>query len=296
MLTMILKIVSKTFSLIALFILPLATIGNAQAQQSPKNPQELAGLHTARLNLGQEALYLGLGKFAAKIQDLGLNLSRTNADYSYSLLPSRTSTLQYAIARRRNLKSYVGRVYVIRHSNGEATTTAIVCENNRFGSHRPATPLIDTNLQLICAPGTTKRQPHAAVTWEEWNARGKSIVGSMNRGQQAYLMETEKFATHITALGLTALGLGLDGDNPGYEVSIQASDRFTYQYVISRQDNVKSYVGAVVIGLHSSGESTTIAVVCENIAPGRSRPAAPIIRGEGMAPICAPGTQAVQWQ
>lgn len=291
MLTMILKIVSKTLSLIALFTLPLVMIGTAQAQQASNAPQERAGLNIAMLNRAQQVVYLESGKFTARFQDLGVDLLRLNGggDYSYSLLRSRTNTLQYAIARRRDLKSYVGRVAVIRHSNGEATTTAIVCENNRFGSHRPATPRIDTNLKLICAPGTTQRQPQATVTSEQWNASGKSIVGSMNRWQQAHWIENENFATNVTTLGI-----GPIIDNPVHEVSIQASDRYSYQYVVSRRDDVKSYVGAVVIGLHSNGESTTFAVVCENIAPGRLRPAAPIFKGDGITPVCAAGTQAVQ--
>ena len=130
--------------------LPLVTIGTALAQTSVNDFQARAGLNIASLNRAQQAHYLELGKFAVKIQDLGIDPSRINsADYLYSLSLGRTSTLQYAIARRRNLKSYVGRVAVIRHSNGEATTTAIVCENNRLWSYRPATPRIDTNLKLI---------------------------------------------------------------------------------------------------------------------------------------------------
>jgi hypothetical protein len=295
MLTMILKIVSKTLSLIALFTLPLVTIGTAQAQQPSNATQERAGLNIAMLNRAQQTVYLESGKFAARFQDLGVDLSHLNGggDYSYSLLRSRTSTLQYAIARRRNLKSYVGRVAVIRHSNGQATTKAIVCENDRPGKYRSATPRIDTNLKLICAPGTTERQPQATLTPEQWNANGKTIVSMMNRAQQSNFLENQKFATTVESLGV-----GLENSYiPSHEVSIQASDRVTYQYVISRRDDVKSYVGVVVIVPTSiQDELTSISVVCENIAPGRSRPATPIIRGEGMAPICAPGTQAVQWQ
>ncbi len=287
-----LKIVPQTLlSLITLAII----VPTAQAQQSTTPSfQERAGINISSLNRNQRAIYLETGKFTNKIQDLGLDLSNTNPDYRYILLPSRTSTLQYAMTRRRDLKSYVGRVAVVRYSNGEAGTIAIVCENDRPGNVRPATPRLDTNLKLICAPGTTKFKPTFSSTPEQWNSSAKTLVGSMTRAQQAYYLENMRFSNT-----LGELGLGSEDDfndySPSHEYSTQSNDRVAYQYAISRLDGAKSYVGVAMLGFSPVfQEYTTFGLVCENLVPGRLRPAAPIIVGDNVSPVCAPGTQAVR--
>lgn len=284
-----LKIVPQTLlSLITLAII----VPTAQAQQSTTpSPQERAGINIRSLNRNQQAIYLETGKFTNKFRDLRIDLSNTNPNYRYVLLPSRTSTLQYAIARRRDLKSHVGQVAVIRHSNGGATTKAIVCENDQPGILRPASPLIDTNLKLICAPGTTKFKPSYSFPPEQWNGTGRTIAALMTRSQQAYYLENMKFAKTVEELEL-----GLDEDDyPSHEFSIQANDRVAYQYAISRLDGAKSYVGVAMLGFSPVfQEDTTFGLVCENLVPGRLRPAAPIIVGDNVSPVCAPGTQAVR--
>ncbi len=258
-----------------------ATITDRQA--------EAIGLITA-LNREQQGVFLETGGFLKRSQDSFYEVLSKNGNYTYSLVTRPTSTVVWAIADRPELKSYIGRVVAVKSLTGDANLQTIICENNRSGVLRLPTPRIDTNLKLVCAPGTTLREPGGTPPFTKGLAsEGKVFVGTMNRAQQAYVIEMGQFSSTFEPLGI-----GIKPMTERYEYSIQASEKSTLQYGIARYANLKSYVGIVTIVQSSfPAELTTYALLCENIQPGPSRPATPTISAGGQPPVCAAGTVAV---
>lgn len=68
----------------------------------------------------------------------------------------------------------------------------------------------------------------------------KVNVTAMNRAQQAYQLEHKSFSDSVVNLGV-----GVPTQSDTYDYSIQMSDRAVFNYGISRQDKLKSYVGGV---------------------------------------------------
>jgi len=115
----------------------------------------------------------------------------------------------------------------------------------------------------------------------------KHYIGSMNRAQQAYLLEEGNFTDNIGELGL-----GISTETTNYTYSSHASLLSAINYSVSRQSDLKSYVGGVFLGsVEATGELTTLAILCETKDKGTNRPPAPIVE-DGMLQ-CAPGTESV---
>ena len=105
-------------------------------------------------------------------------------------------------------------------------------------------------------------------------SEAKTVVGSMNRAQQAYFTEKGKFADtdRFGSLGLGVAtetqnytyainGGGMDGDDPSTTVTNQAQPRV---------NAIKAYIGGVSLGsIAETSEATTLASLCEaNLANG----------------------------
>jgi Type IV pilin-like G and H, putative len=238
------------------------------------------------INREQQIAFLIRGKFLKRFQEAYSRVLYPDNEYRYSLVIRPTSAVIWAIADRPDLKSYIGRVIVVKTLTGDANLQAILCENNRSGSLLMPTPRIDTNLSLICAPGTTEQQPVGPEV-ATGNSEAQTYVGSMNRYQQAYYMESEKFASTFDEF---ETGLGIKPITDRYEYSVQSSSQFTLQYGITRRANLKSYVGLVQLSVATNGEATTRTILCENISPGPIRPASPIILNSGEL-ACGVGTR-----
>ena len=119
-------------------------------------------------------------------------------------------------------------------------------------------------------------------------AEAKQNVGSMNRAQAAYFLESNEFADSIQEVGI-----GIRTQTKNYQYSIRATPLTAFEYGVSRKDNLKSYVGGVFLtsDLEAKGEIVTVAIICETESRGRKRPAEPIVRGNVVE--CAPSTKSL---
>jgi serine/threonine protein kinase len=119
-------------------------------------------------------------------------------------------------------------------------------------------------------------------------AEAKQNVGSMNRAQQAYFLETNEFADSVAKVGI-----GIKTQTKNYQYSIHATPLTAFEYGVSRKDNLNSYVGGVFLtsDLEAKGEILTLAIICETESRGRKRPAEPIVRGNVVE--CAPSTKSL---
>ena len=118
-------------------------------------------------------------------------------------------------------------------------------------------------------------------------SEAKQYIGSMNRAQQAYFLEEGNFTDNFSKLGL-----GISTETTNYTYSTYATLLSSINYGVSRQSDLKSYVGGVFWGdAEETGELTTFAILCETKDKGTNRPPAPIVE-DGMLQ-CAPGTKSV---
>jgi outer membrane receptor protein involved in Fe transport len=104
----------------------------------------------------------------------------------------------------------------------------------------------------------------AAVTQAPIQNEAKQVVGSMNRAQQAYYLENERFAAQ-----LTELGLGIRSDTEHYKYRIfnyPDRKRAVMLAGVPRRGGFKTYLGFVNIAkLPDSNELSTFAILCESV-------------------------------
>lgn len=108
-------------------------------------------------------------------------------------------------------------------------------------------------------------------------SEGRQYVGSLNRAQQAYYLDEQKFSENIPDLGL-----GIQTETSNYFYSIEITDDAVFNYGIARNKDTYSYVGAVVTlpltEVNSdavSDEITTVAILCQANTLGSIKPPAP---------------------
>lgn len=122
----------------------------------------------------------------------------------------------------------------------------------------------------------------------------KQYVSSMNKGQQFYYVEKSVFGTSVDALGL-----GLKTETTNYKYSLRATKQTAFNYGVSKQPQLKSYVGGVfrvpakeVVPNAAQNEIiTTISILCEADKPGPIKPAEPTYENGEIA--CGKGTTQV---
>jgi prepilin-type N-terminal cleavage/methylation domain-containing protein len=95
-------------------------------------------------------------------------------------------------------------------------------------------------------------------------SEAQTYVGTMNRGQQAYYLERNKFGA------LSSLELGIKNtDNYTYD-SIPAGEGLNSEAVSTATRSpdtvLKSYSGRVYVGTGDDNTATTLAFVCESAA------------------------------
>ncbi len=122
-------------------------------------------------------------------------------------------------------------------------------------------------------------------------AEAKNNIVALNRAQQAYFLEYQKFTTDMAELGVS-----IKNPSINYSYSIRATKNAVFNYAISRKGNNKSYVGAVfavpATNLDPKAdkkEMITVAIACEAIRLGTTQPAAPTLQ-KGI-PTCSEGTK-----
>ncbi len=102
-------------------------------------------------------------------------------------------------------------------------------------------------------------------------SEAKTIVGSMNRAQQTYYLENNKFAD---ADNFAGLGLGVRKETENYKYTIEgggANEKVVTNQaqLVNETAALKGYVGGVVIGtIADTNEATTLAVLCEGEKAG----------------------------
>ena len=74
------------------------------------------------------------------------------------------------------------------------------------------------------------------------SSEGKTYVGTMNRGQQAFWAEKQTFGRSIPVLDL-----GIKEETVNFKFEVQSFDLVSYQYGVPKTDEAKSFVGAVFV-------------------------------------------------
>ncbi|MBD2529644.1 type IV pilin-like G/H family protein [Nostoc flagelliforme FACHB-838] len=137
-------------------------------------------------------------------------------------------------------------------------------------------------------------------------SEAKTIVGSMNRAQQAYYLENGKFAsatndaTSATAFG--QLGLGVKTQTENYEYRIKGEDKLVTNQAKLKTSGapLKVYAGGAGVSIVSStSEATTITMLCESKVPnnvpgaatGAEEFAAADLPTDGSATSCPGGAE-----
>ncbi|MBE9116427.1 protein kinase [Lusitaniella coriacea LEGE 07157] len=89
---------------------------------------------------------------------------------------------------------------------------------------------------------------------------GKINVGSMNRAQQAYVIEKNEFTDSIEELGIS-----VKEQTENYTYNIQKTPLFVFNYAISRKPGLNNYLGIVaLIPMNSpADELLTVPITCE---------------------------------
>ena len=129
---------------------------------------------------------------------------------------------------------------------------------------------LPANMKVVKLEDTVKKQANKARQSE-----GKTYTGAMNRAQQAYLLENNKFATTIKEL---QLGIKSETENYVYKIVPQSSKAQGVMSIAqARREGLNSYVGLVYLVKTNSGESTTISKLCETSQSVSKTPEIPSI-------------------
>lgn len=124
----------------------------------------------------------------------------------------------------------------------------------------------------------TASEAQPSKTLKAKEAAGKQYVISMNKAQQAFYAQNTGFTSSIANLGL-----GLIPESPNYKYSISTGNKAVFNYGVSQQPNLKSFVGGVfLVG------NTTQTILCQSAAASTKKPANPINTNGKLA--CAAGT------
>lgn len=118
----------------------------------------------------------------------------------------------------------------------------------------------------------------------ERNSEAKTVVGVMNRAQQAYYLENGKFSTKFNELGL---GLKQEAENFAYKIVPQSS-KIVMNIGRAKRKGLSSYVGLVYVTKNDDGETITRAKLCETNKVLSRPPRMPRIRQNSLEGIKCP--------
>jgi len=112
---------------------------------------------------------------------------------------------------------------------------------------------------------STVSEAQVSQTVKAKESEGKQYVSSMNKAQQAYYAENTGFTSSVPNLGL-----GIKSETANYKYSISTGNKAVFNYGVSRNPNLKSFVGGVfLIG------TTTNTILCQTNAASTTQPANP---------------------
>jgi type IV pilus assembly protein PilA len=121
--------------------------------------------YVSSMSRGQQAFFTIKNAFSSSVKALGIGLKTETPEttnFKYSIRATPTAAFSYAVAKEKDLKSYVGGVFVVPAKNFEPnaakegiTTTYILCEADSPGTIKPAEPTYE-NGKIACGKGTTQ--------------------------------------------------------------------------------------------------------------------------------------------
>ena len=146
---------------VEVFVPPLVTVAVKAKQSEAKQ-------YISSMNKGQQAYFAENSAFSNSIAALGLGIKTETTNYKYSTRATKTAALNYAVAKKPELKSYFSGVFIVpakefelNADRYEMTTVTILCETNeerplfRYKpADEPAEPIYQ-NGEVICGKGTT---------------------------------------------------------------------------------------------------------------------------------------------
>jgi len=103
-------------------------------------------------------------------------------------------------------------------------------------------------------------------------AMAKTYVGSMNRGQQAFYIEKNRFANNFDALGI---GIKTETESYSYRIVIIDERKLVQVIGLAKQVDLRSYAGVVWIKELTSGDKTSLAILCGSDQPTTAMPEQP---------------------
>lgn len=97
-------------------------------------------------------------------------------------------------------------------------------------------------------------------------AEPKNNIGTINRAQQAFYLEYQKFAADMSTL---QVGVKSQTENYLYTVATASSGALGLGYSFAYKTALKSYYGAVgtISGDTATKEALTVAIACETLSP-----------------------------
>lgn len=120
-----------------------------------------AKMYVNSMNKVQQYNFIEKAAFTTSVKTLEISI-KTETAYHYSLYITKKTAFNYALSQKKELKSYVGGVFVLpaKEVDGKAAknkmrTASILCEADFLGTIEPAEPTYQ-NGKLICGKGTTK--------------------------------------------------------------------------------------------------------------------------------------------
>ncbi|MBD2541721.1 type IV pilin-like G/H family protein [Coleofasciculus sp. FACHB-SPT36] len=136
----------------------IVDIQEAFNNQATKAKQSEGKMYIGAMNRSQQAYYLENNKFGTTIEQLGIGIKPETESYNYQIVPQGNGTqrvMHTAKAKRPELNSYTGAVFVVTN-NGENITRAAICETDKPSSTPPAMPTPPKNIseQIQCPAGS----------------------------------------------------------------------------------------------------------------------------------------------
>ena len=133
------------------------------SKRGKDNTVEEAKRYVWSMSRGQQVYFTVKNAFSSSVKALGIGLKTETPEttnFKYSMRATPTAAFSYAVAKEKDLKSYVGGVFVVPAKNFEPnaakegiTTTYILCEADSPGTIKPAEPTYE-NGKIACGKGT----------------------------------------------------------------------------------------------------------------------------------------------
>jgi len=118
-------------------------------------------VYISLINKRQQAYFAEKSVFSTSVKALGIRIIKIEtANYKYSHHTTKKATFNYGVSKHKDLKSFVGGVFVIpgtkvesNSSKNQITTTSILCRSDTAGTIKPPEPTYQ-NGKIACATGT----------------------------------------------------------------------------------------------------------------------------------------------